>query len=253
MVKGCNYFMVAIYYSFLPGTYYSWLHFPIVNSSFSLLYHGCENLLPETWSFSTPGLLWELWTERAPSQRSRLCGVLYAWGARWFSCFQQMGFSGKTLGFDAKTVGWSGISNSKTAKTLGFPNTFVWLSHNTCRLDPWGSGGRSPLETWIATEKIAIAFLEGVRSTSFVVSSTSSKGFAWMKPSFFWGLQTTSAIFIYTDSSLLLVNAQFLWVNSWGPKKWDSKWPVKWAKSEVVDFEPKPQIDRQLWGYPLVN
>jgi hypothetical protein len=34
-----------------------------------------------------------------------------------------------------------------------------------------------------------------------------------MKPSFFFGgLQTTSAIFIYTDSSLLVVNAQFLWV-----------------------------------------
>ena len=77
----------------------------------------------------------------------------------WFSCFQQMGFLGKTLGFDAKPVGWSGISNSKTANTLGFPNRFVWLSHNTCRLNPWGSGGRSPLETWIATEKIAIAFL----------------------------------------------------------------------------------------------
>ena len=158
----------------------------------------------------------------------------------------QMGFSGKNLG----TLGFDGCENSgmiwdfdfENGENFGISMDFQTHScglatHNTCRLDPWGSGGGSPLETWIATEKNAIAFLEGVRSTSFVVSSTSSKGFAWMKPSFFLGVANyLSHIYIYRFQPFGCQCPVFVGQMTFGSRpKWDSIFDR--AKSEVVDFE----------------
>ena len=75
--------------------------------------------------------------------------------------------------------------------SCGLATTHADLTHEDLVVD-------HRLKPELPPKKIAIAFLEGVRSTSFVVSSTSSKGFAWMKPSFFWGVANyLSHIYIY--------------------------------------------------------
>lgn len=175
----------------------------------------------------------------------------------------QMGFSGKNLG----TLGFDGCENSgmiwdfdfENGENFGISMDFQTHScglatHNTCRLDPWGSGGGSPLETWIATEKNAIAFLEGVRSTSFVVSSTSSKGFAWMKPSFFLGGCKLPQPYLYIQipafwlSMPSFCGSNDIWVRA---KVRLDFWPGQIWGCRFRAFSP--QIDRQLWGYQVIS
>ena len=149
--------------------------------------------------------LWCTVRLRCPSGTWRVGSRAWSW---WFSffVFNRWDFAGKNLGIWCKNRGMIWDFEFENGEHFGISMDFQThlcglATHNTCRLDPWGSDGRSPLETWIATEKIAIAFLEGVRSTSFVVSSTSGQCQRLClksQPSFFLGVANyLSHIYIY--------------------------------------------------------